>query len=92
MTSPTPSPAVARHEVVDTVLDACVEILQADRSTLSESTEFAADLDADSLALVEIVMVLEERFDLRIPEDDLADVTTIGAAADLVVDRLSTAA
>ena len=86
------TPTATRQDIVDTVYDACVEILQADRSTLSETTAFAADLEADSLALVEIVMVLEERFDLRIPEEDLDGVDTIGAAADLVSERLAAAA
>lgn len=86
MTTPTTS---TRQDIIDAVFDACVEILQADRSALTESTNLASDLDADSLALVEVVMVLEERFDLRIPEDDLEDVTTIGTAADLVASRLA---
>lgn len=83
---------VPRSQVLDTVYDACVEVLRVDRATLHEATAFADDLEADSLALVEIVMVLEERFDLRIPEDDLGEVTTVGAAADLVVLRLGDAA
>ena len=80
-----------RTEIVDAVIDACVEVLRVDRVGLGEATEFAADLEADSLALVEIVMVLEERFDLRIPEEDLESATTIGAATDLVVAHLSAA-
>ncbi len=84
--------SVPRPQILDTVYDACVEVLRVDRTTLHEATAFADDLDADSLALVEIVMVLEERFDLRIPEDDLGAVTTIGAAADLVAGHLGTAA
>lgn len=89
---PSPTDQVTRSEIVDTVLDACVEVLRADRSTLTEDTDFAADLEADSLALVEIVMVLEEKYDLRIPEDDLKDISTIGAAADLVAERRAEAA
>ena len=41
---------------------------------------FKEDLDADSLDLVELVMGLEERFDIEVPEDDLEDVTTVGQA------------
>ena len=84
--------SVPRPQILDTVYDACVEVLRVDRAALTETTAFADDLEADSLALVEIVMVLEERFDLRIPEDDLGDVTTIGAAADLVAGHLGSAA
>ena len=60
-----------RTEVVEAVYDACVELLKAERSDLSEATNFADDLDADSLDLVEVVMSLEDRFDMKIPEDDL---------------------
>lgn len=80
-----------RNEIVEAVYDACVEILKVDRSELSETTTFAEDLEADSLALVEVVMELEERFDLRIPEDELEGVGTIGAAADLVAGHLAAA-
>jgi acyl carrier protein len=83
---------VNRDDVIEAVYDACTEVLGADRSTLSETTAFAADLDADSLALVEIVMLLEERFDLRIPESELEGVSTVAAAADLVVRHLEAAA
>jgi acyl carrier protein len=80
-----------RTEILDAVYDACVEILKVDKTGLSETTSFAEDLDADSLALVEVVMQLEEQFDLRIPEDDLDDVATIGAAADVVASHLAAA-
>ncbi len=81
-----------RTTIIEAVYDACVEVLKVDRSTLSEATSFAKDLDADSLALVEVVMELEEVFDLRIPEDDLDGVTTIGAAADIVARHVEAAA
>lgn len=81
-----------RNEILDATYDACVEVLQVDKADLRETTSFAEDLDADSLSLVEVVMALEERFDLRIPEEELEGVTTIGAAADVVVSHLSSAA
>jgi acyl carrier protein len=52
-------------------------------------SNFADDLDADSLDLVEVVMSLEDRFGIAIPEDDLDGVDTIGQAADLVQARLA---
>ena len=77
-----------RSTILDAVYDACVQVLDADKASLTETTAFAADLEADSLALVEIVMELEEAFDLQIPEDELEGVTTIGSAVDLVAHRL----
>lgn len=81
-----------RTQILDAVYDACVEILKVDRSTLTETTSFADDLEADSLALVEVVMELEEAFDLRIPEGDLEGVSTLGAAADIVARHIEAAA
>ena len=46
---------------------------------------FKDDLDADSLDLVELVMELEDRFDITIPEEDLEDVRTVGDALDLIL-------
>ncbi|QXC61464.1 acyl carrier protein [Aquihabitans sp. G128] len=81
-----------RTQIIDAVYDACEEVLKVDRSTLSETTSFADDLDADSLALVEVVMQLEETFDLTIPEDELEGVGTIGGAADVVAKHIEAAA
>lgn len=81
-----------RTEIIDAVYDACVEVLKVDKTTLTEATSFADDLDADSLALVEVVMELEEKFDLRIPEEELEGVGTIGAAADVVAKHVEAAA
>jgi acyl carrier protein len=78
-----------RTEIFTAVGDACVELLKADRSSLSEDTRFGDDLDADSLDLVEVVMSLEDRFGIAIPEDDLDGVDTIGQAVDLVQTRLT---
>lgn len=77
-----------RTAILDAVYDACTNVLDADRSELTETTTFAGDLEADSLALVEIVMELEEAFDLEIPEDELGSVSTIGSAVDLVASKV----
>ena len=57
---------------------------------VTESARFKEDLDADSLDLVELVMGLEERFDIEVPEDDLEGVTTVGHALDLVLAKVGT--
>jgi acyl carrier protein len=78
-----------RSEIINAVSDACVELLKADRSSLTEATRFGEDLDADSLDLVEVVMSLEDRFGISIPEDELEGVESIGQAADMVQARLA---
>ncbi len=50
--------------------------------------KFGDDLDADSLDLVELVMALEEEFDVEVPEEDLEGIETVGQAYDLVVGKL----
>ena len=52
------------------------------------TARFKEDLDADSLDLVELVMGLEERFDIEVPEDDLEASTTVGQAVDLVLAKV----
>ena len=52
--------------------------MASSRLRVTETARFKEDLDADSLDLVELVMGLEERFDIEVPEDDLEGVTTVG--------------
>ncbi|MEG1459635.1 MAG: acyl carrier protein [Acetivibrio sp.] len=54
------------------------ESLGAEMNTLMESTSFKEDLGADSLDLFEMVMALEEEFDVEIPTEDLEKIETIG--------------
>ena len=51
---------------------------------------FREDLDADSLDLVEVVLALEERFNIQVNDDQIAGVTTVGEA--VVLDRAQAAA
>ena len=65
-----------------------VEVLSVDASQVTREASFADDLDADSLDLVELVMALEEEFDVNVEEEDLEGITTIGAAYDLITGKL----
>ena len=78
-----------RTEVLGTVRDAAVEVLGVEPDAVVEEASFKDDLDADSLDLVELVMALEERLDISIPEDELAEIKTVGQAVDLVVGKLA---
>ena len=55
---------------------------------VTKEARFADDLDADSLDLVELVMALEEEFDVSVDEEELEGIETVGAAYDLVVSKL----
>ncbi|MFM8267471.1 MAG: acyl carrier protein [Ilumatobacteraceae bacterium] len=65
-----------------------VEVLSVPEDKVVPEATFGDDLDADSLDLVELVMALEEEFDIEVPESDLDDVRTVGQAFDLVVGKL----
>ncbi|MDP9071694.1 MAG: acyl carrier protein [Actinomycetota bacterium] len=78
-----------RTEVLATVRDAAVEVLGVEPDAVVEEASFKDDLDADSLDLVELVMALEERLDITIPEDELGEIKTVGQAVDVVVGKLA---
>lgn len=71
-------------EIMENIRAAAVEVLSVDGAAVVEEATFADDLDADSLDLVELVMALEDRMDIVIPEDELETVVTVGDAARLV--------
>ena len=65
-----------------------VEVLQVAPEAIVPDASFAEDLDADSLDLVELIMALEEAFDITVEEDELKDVATIAQAYALVSAKL----
>ncbi len=79
-----------RSEALAAMSEIAVEILDASPDTITEDARFKEDLDADSLDLVELIMGLEERFDISVPEEDLEGVVTVGQAVDLVLNKVST--
>jgi acyl carrier protein len=78
-----------REEALVVIREAAVEVLSVEPDAVLESASFKDDLDADSLDLVELVMELEERFDVSIPEEELEGVNTVGQAVDLVLTKAS---
>ena len=65
-----------------------VTVLAVDADKVTLEANFADDLDADSLDLVELVMALEDEFDVSIDEEELEGVTTVALAVDLVRSKL----
>ncbi len=66
-----------------------VQILSVDSAKITPEASFENDLEADSLDVVELVMALEEEFNIEIPEEELEGIATIGAAFDLVTSKLN---
>ena len=63
--------------MLEKIKEIIAESLGTDISTLTEETSFKEDLGADSLDLVEMVMALEEAFNVEIPSEDLESIKTI---------------
>jgi acyl carrier protein len=68
--------------------ECAVEVLQVPADKVTKEARFADDLDADSLDLVELIMALEESFDITVEETELEDIETVGQAFDLVSSKL----
>ena len=81
-----------RDTAFDKFKSCAVDVLQVDPDQVVPDAKFGDDLDADSLDLVELVMGLEERFDITVPEEDLEGVTTVGQAVTLVMDKAGASA
>lgn len=64
-----------------------VEVLQVKPEQVEPAAKFS-DLDADSLDLVELVMALEEKFDISVDESELEGVETVEQAFELVTSKL----
>ena len=65
-----------------------VDVLSVEPDQVVPEATFADDLDADSLDLVELVMALEEEFDVNVDEEELEGVTDVKGAYDLIVSKL----
>ncbi len=83
----------SREDILDIVRDRLGEILEIDPATINEGDAFADDLDADSLALIELVEAIEEELadrtvGFRIEDEDLEDLRSVRDAVDYVVAKL----
>lgn len=65
-----------------------VEVLQVPEDKVVLEARFGDDLDADSLDLVELVMALEEAFDITVEESELEGIETVGQAYELISAKL----
>jgi acyl carrier protein len=82
-----------RAGVFEIVRASLADILEIEPSTITEGQSFVDDLDADSLALIELVEALEEEFaersvGFRIEDEDLEDLKTVRDAVDYVLARV----
>ncbi len=81
-----------RDELLSTVQELGAEVLGTEASAIGAEAKFGDDLDADSLDLVELVMALEDRLGVTVPEEDLEGIVTVADAVDLLEAKLRAAA
>ena len=83
-------------DVLALIRERLAEILDIDEARVTRESRFSEDLEADSLALIELVEALEEELGERtvgfsVDDEDLVDLATVGDAVDYVMARLQVA-
>ncbi len=77
--------------VEDRIAELIVEQLGVSRDKVVPEASFIDDLGADSLDIVELLMAMEEEFDVEIPDDDAEKIQTIGDAVSYLKEKLAAA-
>jgi acyl carrier protein len=76
------------QEIFDRVKKIVIEQLEVEADTVTPQANFATDLNADSLDTVELVMALEEEFDIEIPDEAAEQIATVQAAVDYISNKV----
>ena len=79
---------MTREEIFDQIKEMLVEQLGVDEDDVKDSASFADDLDADSLDLVELIMEMEDKFGVKISDEEAEKIRTVGQAVDFVAERV----
>lgn len=77
-----------RSEVSERLNGVLVSELGLDAEKINDGAHFEEDLDVDSLGVVELLMALEDEFDVKIPDEEAESIVTVGQAVDLVHGKL----
>jgi acyl carrier protein len=81
---------MTREEVFDHVKAILVDTLSVDDEKVTMEARFKEDLETDSLDLVELVMTMEEKWGIKISDEEAAEIETVGDAVDFVIKRVGT--
>ena len=79
---------MSTEEVFERVKKIIVEQLGATEASVTMEASFIDDLGADSIDIVELLMALEEEFDIEIPDADAEKVVTVGDVVDYIKDNV----
>lgn len=83
---------MSKDEILEKVKKIVADQLEVDLEKVSGKSNFANDLGADSLDTVELVMALEEEFEIEIPDEEAENITTVQAAVDYIKGQVATKA
>jgi acyl carrier protein len=76
---------VSNEDILSGLADIVEEIAGVDASEVTAEKSFVDDLDIDSLSMVEIAVQAEDKFGVKIPDDQLAELKTVGDAVNYIV-------
>jgi acyl carrier protein len=79
---------VDREKIKERVIQIVVDNLGVNKEQVTEATSFTEDVGADSLDIVELVMELEEEFEITIPDEEAEKIKTVGEAIDYIVKEM----
>lgn len=79
---------MSSEEILEKVKEIIVEQLGVSDTSVTMEASFIDDLGADSLDIVELIMALEEEFDIEIPDADAEKVVTVGDVVDYIKDNI----
>lgn len=79
---------MTKDEILAKVRGVVAEKLNVGEDQVTSDAKFVEDLGADSLDQVELIMALEDDFELKIPEEEAELLNTVGAAVDYIVTKL----
>jgi acyl carrier protein len=72
--------SMSNDEIQSGLAEILQEVAGVDPAVVSPDKTFLDDLDVDSLSMVEVVVAAEEKFNIRIPDDDVKELRTVGDA------------
>ncbi|MBP8674749.1 MAG: acyl carrier protein [Acetomicrobium sp.] len=76
------------EEIKDKLKQIVIDRLDVDEDQITPDASFVEDLGADSLDIVELIMGIEEEFDIEIPDEDAEKLTTVGGALEYIKSKL----
>lgn len=79
---------MSKDEILEKVRDILVEQLEVEPDDVKLEASFQDDLNADSLELVEVIMELEDQFNVKISDEEARSLTTVGEAVDFIAERI----